>query len=484
MILPMMLLFFLYIERGQDMQEKNTLNADANKSLTVIMIISTFGGLLFGYDTGVINGALPYMSAPDQLNLTPSTEGFVVAGLLFGAALGSVIIGQLSDYIGRRKTILYLAVLFFAATVGCTLSRNAGIMIIGRFFLGIAVGGASVTVPTYLAEMSLTEKRGRMVTQNEWMIVIGQFTAFICNAVLGHYFGDTGHVWRYMLIIAALPAIFLFIGMLKMPESPRWLINNGKISEALGVLKKIRCSSAEAVGELESIKNAIATENHIRKISWRELTTPWVRRVVFIGIGVAAASQATGVNTIMFYGTQILKTSGFSTEAALIANTLNGLIAVIAVGVGMFLVGKVKRVPMFLIGLSGTTSVMACLALVSKYMSGDPHLPYVVLALTVTFLAFMQGCIAPVFWLLLAEFFPLQLRGLGMGVCVFFVWIVNFLIGLFFPILLNLIGLFFTFAIFVIIGLFSIFFVKNYVPETKGKSLEEIELAFRSGRYR
>lgn len=463
--------------------EEKKINTDANKYLLTIMIISTFGGLLFGYDTGVINGALPYMTAPDQLNLSPSSEGAVVAGLLFGAAIGSITIGQLSDYIGRRKTIIVLACIFFWATIGCTLSPNAMIMIACRFLLGIAVGGASVTVPTYLAEISLTEKRGRMVTQNEWMIVIGQLLAFICNAILGYYLGNTGHVWRYMIVIATLPAVFLFFGMLRMPESPRWLINNGNISKALSVLKKIRSSESEAVAELESIQDTIDVENNMKKFSWRDLTTPWIRHVILIGIGVAATSQATGVNTIMFYGTQILKSSGFSTESALIANTLNGLTAVIAVGVGMYLIGKVRRVRMFLVGLIGTTSVMACLALTSQFMAGNPFLPYIVLLLTITFLAFMQGCIAPVFWLLLAEFFPLQLRGLGMGICVFFVWIVNFLIGLFFPILLNLVGLFYTFGVFVVIGLFSIFFVYNYVPETKGKSLEEIELAFRAGNY-
>lgn len=459
---------------------KTSVNPSSQSFLQTIMIISTFGGLLFGYDTGVINGALPYMAMPEQLNLTPVTEGLVVSSLLFGAAIGSILGGQLSDRSGRRTTILYLALIFFGAALGCTFSPNALVMISFRFLLGLAVGGASVTVPTYLAEMSLSSKRGRMVSQNEWMIVIGQFLAFVCNAILGLFLGNTGHVWRYMLVIAALPAIILWVGMLRMPESPRWLASKGRISESLEVLKRVRHTEANAIAELNEIQDNLSAETNIKKATLKDLNLPWVRRLLLIGIGIAVASQATGVNTIMFYGTQILKDAGFSTESALIANTLNGLTSVVAVGVGIWLVGKVKRVPLFLSGLAGTTSVMLCLALASKYLAGDPILPLVVLALTITFLAFMQGCIAPVFWLLLAELFPLRLRGLGMGICVFFVWIVNFLIGLSFPILLSGVGLFMTFMVFVVIGVFSMIFVKTCIPETKDHTLEELEQNFRN----
>lgn len=461
-------------------ERKLNTNPSSTAYLRTIMLISTFGGLLFGYDTGVINGALPYMAEPDQLNLTPVTEGLVVSSLLFGAAIGSIVGGQMSDRNGRRHNILCLAILFFFAALGCTFSPNAAVMIVCRFMLGLAVGGASVTVPTYLAELSPANRRGRMVTQNEWMIVIGQFLAFICNALLGMAMGNTGHVWRYMLAIAALPALVLWFGMRRMPESPRWLASRGRVGDALDVLKKARQTEARAIAELNEIEDNLSAEANMRKATLKDLASPWVRRLICIGIGVAVASQATGVNTIMFYGTQILKDSGFSTESALIANTLNGLTSVVAVGFGIWLVGRVKRVPMFLAGLAGTTSVMLCLALVSKFLAGHAALPYVVLLLTVTFLAFMQSCIAPVFWLLLAEFFPLRLRGLGMGICVFFVWIVNFFIGLSFPILLSVVGLFLTFMIFVFIGVLSMIFVKTCVPETKGRSLEELETMFRN----
>jgi major inositol transporter-like SP family MFS transporter len=184
----------------------NQSTGNAKRMLKKITVISTFGGLLFGYDTGVINGALPYMARKDELNLTPVTEGFVTSSLLFGAALGAVFGGRLSDRFGRRKMILNLALIFFLAALGCTFAPNAGVMILFRFLLGLAVGAASVMVPSFLAEMAPVETRGRMVTQNELMIVSGQLLAFIFNAILGTTIGqEAAHVWRYMLAIATLP---------------------------------------------------------------------------------------------------------------------------------------------------------------------------------------------------------------------------------------------------------------------------------------
>ncbi|MBK5480402.1 sugar porter family MFS transporter [Peribacillus sp. TH16] len=447
--------------------------------LRTIIVVSTLGGLLFGYDTGVINGALPYMSEADQLNLNPFTQGLVASSLLFGAAIGALFGGRLSDYGGRRKTILYLAVLFFIAALGCTLAPNITVMVTFRFLLGLAVGGASVTVPTYLAEMSSAERRGRMVSQNELMIVTGQLLAFIFNAILGNTMSDSSHVWRYMLVIAALPAIFLFFGMLKVPESPRWLVSKGKSAEALRVLQQIR-EKKQAKLELSEIEAAFAEESDIKKATFKDLSVPWVRRILFIGIGIAVVQQITGINSIMYYGTEILKDAGFQTEVALIGNIANGAISVLAVFFGIWLLGKVGRRPMLLIGLSGTTTTLLFIAIFSFTLKDSAALPFVVLALTVVFLAFMQGFIGPVTWLILAEIFPTRLRGLGMGLSVFFLWITNSVIGLAFPVLLGTIGLSTTFFIFVALGIGGIIFVKKYIPETKGRTLEELEHYFRT----
>ncbi|WCK56427.1 sugar porter family MFS transporter [Aneurinibacillus sp. Ricciae_BoGa-3] len=447
--------------------------------LRTIILVSTFGGLLFGYDTGVINGALPYMSKADQLNLNSITQGLVTSSLLLGAALGAVFGGRLSDYSGRRKNILHLAVLFFIATLGCALAPNVTVMVVCRFLLGLAVGGASVTVPTYLAEMSPAESRGRMVTQNELMIVTGQLLAFILNAVMGNTMGDSSHVWRYMLVIAALPAVFLFFGMIKVPESPRWLVSKGKNGDALNVLRQIR-EEKRAKSELRDIEATFVEESEIKKATLKDLAVPWVRRIVFLGIGIAVVQQITGVNSIMYYGTEILKDAGFQTEAALIGNIANGLISVLATFAGIWLLGKVGRRPMLMTGLIGTTTALLLIGIFSLMLKGTPALPYVMLTLTVTFLAFQQGAISPVTWLMLSEIFPLRMRGLGMGVTVFCLWIVNFFIGLLFPVLLDKVGLSTTFFVFVALGLCAIAFVKKYLPETSEFTLEQLEHNFRT----
>jgi len=449
------------------------------KALKKITIISTFGGLLFGYDTGVINGALPYMARPDELNLTPVTEGLVTSSLLFGAAFGAVFGGRLADRFGRRKMILNLAFLFFLAAIGCTVAPSAGIMVFVRFLLGLAVGAASVMVPAFLAEMSPAERRGRMVTQNELMIVTGQLLAFVFNAILGTAFGDeVAHVWRYMLVIASLPAVILWFGMLAVPESPRWLASNGKVGDALRVLKEIR-EQSRAEAELKEIQDNISQESGIKQATFSDLNVPWVRRIVLIGIGIAIVQQITGVNSIMYYGTQILQQSGFSTDAALVGNIANGVISVLATFVGIWLLGKVGRRPMLAVGLIGTTTALTLIGIFSLVLEESAALPYAVLGMTVTFLAFQQGAISPVTWLMLSEIFPLKLRGIGMGVTVFCLWITNFLVGFSFPILLSAVGLSATFFIFAVLGIGAIIFVNKFLPETKGKSLEQLEAYFR-----
>lgn len=443
-----------------------------------VTIVSTFGGLLFGYDTGVINGALAYMSRPEQLNLTPAVEGFVASGLLFGAAIGSFLGGRIADAQGRRKMLLVLALIFFFAALGCAASPDAAALIACRFVLGLAVGGASVTVPAYLAEMSPADRRGRMVTQNELMIVTGQLLAFVLNAILGVSFGEVGHIWRYMLAIASLPAVVLWFGMLVMPESPRWLLLQGRVSDAMDVLKKIRDEKG-AIAELNEIQDAVDAERHLEKASYADLATPWIRRIVFIGMGVSICQQISGVNSIMYYGTQILTEAGFSTEAALIGNIANGVISVAATLFGIWMMGRHGRRPLIMTGQIGTMACLLAIGILSSLLEGASSLPYVVLSLTVTFLFFQQGFLSPVTWLLLSELFPLRLRGMGMGCAVLCLWLTNFCIGSAFPYFLFTFGLSATFYIFAAVGILGLLFVYKYVPETRGRSLEQIEQDFR-----
>ncbi|WP_144673062.1 sugar porter family MFS transporter [Arthrobacter sp. U41] len=457
-------------------QQRKAPPANHKKALRTATIISTFGGLLFGYDTGVINGALPYMQ--EDLGLTPLTEGLVTSSLLFGAAFGALFGGRLADRNGRRKMIMVLAVIFLVGTLACTFAPNTEVMILARFVLGLAVGGASVTVPVYLAEVSPSARRGRIVTQNELMIVTGQLLAFIFNAYLGNTFGESGGIWRWMLVIATLPAIALWIGMNFMPESPRWLASMGSFGETLSVLQRIR-SQSEARAEFEEVK-AMAVEDYKSKMgSWRDLGVPWLRRIFVVGIGLAVIQQITGVNSIMYYGTQILAESGFGREAALTANIANGVISVAATFVGIWLLGKVGRRRMLITGQIGTTAALLLIGFFSLVLPEGTARGFVILALTVTFLAFQQGAISPVTWLMLSEIFPLKIRGLGMGASAFVLWTVNFLVGFGFPQLLAAIGLSNTFFVFAVLGVGAIAFAAKYIPETKDKSLEDLEHHFK-----
>ncbi|MDW8563702.1 sugar porter family MFS transporter [Staphylococcus shinii] len=448
-----------------------------NNKMKKITLIATFGGLLFGFDTGVINGALPYMSMANQLDLTPATEGLVSSSLVFGAAFGAITGGRLSDSFGRRKMILVLAIIFFIATLGCGLSPNIYYMVTFRVILGLAVGGASVIVPTFLSEMSSKEKRGRMVTQNELMIVSGQLMAYVINGVLGNLVDNPG-VWRVMLLVATIPAIILWFGMLKVPESPRWYASRSKYWPAYTILRTIR-DEKTAAEEVKEIKTIIDKEKLIKNESSNEFSKPWVRKILFIGIGIGIVQQITGVNSIMYYGTEILRNAGFATKAALIGNIANGVISVLATFVGIWLLGRVGRRPMLLTGQLGIIFTLILLSIMPVILEGTFILPFVILLLTVTFLGFMQGSIAPVTWLMLSEIFPLKIRGIGMGASVFFCWMTNFLVSLIFPVLLGHIGLSLTFVLFVVLNIIAFTFVKKFLPETKGKSLEEIESYFK-----
>ena len=455
-------------------------SSEYRSTLTRIMIIATLGGLLFGYDTGVVNGALPFMAAPDQLNLDPLQEGMVVSALLVGAAVGSFCGGRLSDFQGRKKNILLLSIIFFIATLGCSLAPSFHVMLVSRFALGLAVGGASVTVPAYLAEISPAERRGRMVTQNELMIVTGQFLAFLINAIIAVAMEGENHVWRYMLSVAALPAVLLFFGIQSCPESPRWLVLKGRSIESLEVLKKIRATADKATQELKEIEETLEKAAKENAAALSEINQPWVRRIIYIAIGIACFTQCTGVNSIMYYGSQVLNEAGFSRQASIIANTLNGLASVVGTSTGIYLMKTMPRRRMLTTGFCITTFSLLMIAVLAMTMSGNPTFPYLVLGCTVLFLLGMQGFLGPILWLSISEIIPLRFRGYGMGLCVLFVWITNFVIGLFFPTLLSSFGLQTTFIIFAAIGLISITFTRLFVPETMGKTLEQIEHQFRN----
>ncbi|UQN31551.1 sugar porter family MFS transporter [Brachybacterium kimchii] len=446
--------------------------------MRTIATIATFGGLLFGYDTGVINGALP--SIRSDLQLTSLTEGLVASILPFGAAWGAVFGGRIADRFGRRPSIVGLAVVFAFATIGCSLAPSAAVLALFRFVLGLAVGGASAIVPVFLAEMAPTHLRGRVVAQNEFMIVTGQALAFMMNALLATLMPETGHVWRYMLSLATLPAIALWIGMHTVPESPRWLARAGLYDRVQEVLRDIR-GDAYSSDELSEVRELAREDYQAASGTLRDiLVSPWMRRILGIGLGMAVINQISGINAIQYYGVSVLESAGFGGNGAFYANIIPGLVGVGAVGLAMVLLRTARRKRMLLTGLGGTICSLACFALAFQLIpEGSPARPFAILACIVVFVGFMQCCIGTVTWLYLSEIFPLRVRGAGMGLCTWVLWMFTFLVGLTFPVLAEAIGAGATVLIFVALQVVAFIWVWRVAPETKDRTLEDIEQDFR-----
>ncbi|WP_138471743.1 sugar porter family MFS transporter [Poseidonocella sp. HB161398] len=443
-----------------------------SRRLNLITVIACLGGLLFGYDTGVINGALEPMKA--DLAMSPAIEGFTVSILIFAAAFGAVLGGRLADLHGRRHNIILLSVLFIAGTLGCVLAPSWQVLAAFRAVLGLAVGGASAIVPIYLAEVSPHERRGSLVTRNEVMIVGGQFAAFVINAVIYSFWGASEHVWRLMLAVAVLPAVALMIGMLRMPESPRWLAMQDRDDEALAVLRQVR-SPEGAAEELREVREMAALDREETAGILAELAKPWVKRLIWIGIALGVFQQLTGINSIMYYGSQLLQDAGFSARAAVIANTLYGLASLAGILGGIALINKFDRRTM-LIGGFAVTTVFHLLVGLSVFLLPDVAAkPWLILGFTVGFVFAMQGTIGPLVWLLLAEIFPLKIRSFAMGLCVFALWIANATVAFAFPPLVAALGIGATFFVFAVLGCAAMAVLAVIVPETRGKTLEEFE---------
>lgn len=445
--------------------------------LGIIAVVATFGGLLFGYDTGVVNGALEPLT--QDFGLTPRTEGIVVSFLTIGAAFGAVIGGRLSDAFGRRSNILLLATFFIVGTLACALAPNWQFLAGARFFLGLAVGAASTTVPVYLAELAPFERRGSLVTRNEVMIVVGQFAAFVINAIIFNIWGEHEGVWRYMLAVAVLPAIALLIGMLFLPESPRWLISKHRDDQAFEVLKQVR-STERAEAEMKEVELLAEEEEKSKTGGLSDLASKWVLRLVIIGVGLGIAQQLTGINSVMYYGTQLLTDAGFSADAAIIANTFNGLFSVLGVTVGILLINKLPRRVMLLGGFTLTSTFHLLIGLSAVFLPDGQFKAYAILVFVVLFVFSMQGTLGPLVWLMLAEIFPLKIRSFAMGICVFALWMANAAVAQFFPSVVAGMGIANTFFMFAGLGVLALIFIYFMVPETRNKTLEDLEEEFRT----
>ncbi|WP_411127746.1 sugar porter family MFS transporter [Streptomyces sp. x-19] len=444
----------------------------ARRFVVAIAAIAALGGALFGYDTGVVSGALPFME--EHFGLTSLGEGVITSALLIGAAFGSLAGGRMADALGRRNSLLWAGAVFTGGAVAVALAPTVPFMTLARFVLGLAVGSASVITPLYLSEIAPPHVRGRLVSFNSLMIVSGQLLAYLVNAVLAHW-----EAWRWMLGLAALPAVALLLGVLFLPDTPRWYVSRGRRDEAGAVLRRTLAAD-DVPEELTRIERAHRLEADARRGGWRELQRPWVRRLLLIGIGLAVVQQITGVNAVIYFAPKILATTGLGTNAAITATLAIGAVSVIATAIGMSLIDRVGRRPMLLWGLSGMTVSLALLG-AAFHLPHSTAVSSLVLGLMVLYMGFMQATLNTGVWLLLAEMFPLKVRGLAMGAAVFVMWLVNFGIALAFPLLLDAVDPAVTFWLFSAMCVVSLVFCKRYAPETKGLALEDLEQELRKG---
>lgn len=444
-----------------------------------IYFFGSFGGILFGYDIGVMTGALPFLKIDWASAMSNATlVGWVTSGVTFGAIFGGALAGQLADRLGRRRMILYSAIIFcvFSLLSGVAPTNGVMYLIIIRCFLGLAVGAASALVPPYMAELAPARLRGRMNGLNQTMIVSGMLISYIMDYVFKGL--PTAWGWRIMLAFAAVPAVILFFGVLKLPESPRYLVNHGLNDDARRVLSYVRDNDDEIDSELNDIKKTAAAENNAaeaqKSVSYASLFTGKYRYLVIAGVGVAVFQQFQGANAIFYYIPLIVESAlKINASDALIWSVLQGVILVVGALLYMIIAEKFKRRSLIMTGGSIMAVSFLIPAIVNK-VTGTEH-PMLLLVFLCIYVFFYAFTWAPLTWVIVGEIFPLAVRGKAAGLASSFNWIGSFVVGLLFPIMTAALPQEAVFAIFGIICIFGVLFVKTRVPETKGISLEEIE---------
>ena len=434
-----------------------------------LFVFGALGGLLFGYDTGVISGAILFIKK--DFELSPFLEGAVVAVLLLGALVGAATAGPLADRIGRRKLLLIAAVIFAVGALGAAVAPGTGVLILFRFILGLAVGCAALIVPLYLAEIAPPEARGAIGSLNQLMVVLGILLAFVVNAFLA-----PSEEWRWMLGIAVVPSIILFVGMYAMPETPRFLVRRGKEDEARAVLERIMDPS-DVDAELEEIRKIDEEESQGARLA--DLAQDWVRPALMVAIGLAVFQQLVGINTIIYYAPTTLTNVGYGDSAAITANIVIGVINVALTLLAIKLVDRVGRKPLLLAGLAGMILSLTVLGLSLTLMAepkqaSDPAAVVTLICLG-TFIASFAATWGPVVWVMLPEVLPLHVRGAAMGVAIALHWFANFAVSQSFPLLIDAFSPGAVFLGYAGIGVIATVFVLRMVKETKGRSLEEIE---------
>jgi len=429
--------------------------------LLIFSTAAALGGLLFGFDTGVISGAIHFIKI--EFNLNAYQEGFAVSNLMVACVIGALLAGPIADWAGRKKVLILCAVLFTVSAILSALPRSFTELVIARFIGGMGVGIASVVSPMYIAEISPAKIRGRLVALNQLAIVVGILLSYLSNWLLV----DTGiNNWRYMLVAEILPAITFLVGLFFIPESPRWLTKEGLEKEALDVLNVV-AGAANADHELQEVKKSLAE----KKTSLKELLHPSLRRVLIVGILFSLFAHITGIDTIIYYGPIIFLESGFKTDSALLASVMIGITNLIFTFVGMAMVDKAGRKFLLLVGLAGMGISMM---LVGFCMQSDIISAKWTLLWIMTYIASFAMSIGVVIWVYLSEIYPTRVRGQALSVATMVLWLGNVILTQLFPVMMERFGGG-TFYIFSFICLLAFIFTWTMVKETKGVSLEEIE---------
>jgi SP family xylose:H+ symportor-like MFS transporter len=439
----------------------------------LICMVAALGGLLFGYDTGVINGAIGPLEK--HFSLDANWKGWATGCALVGCAIGAAAAGVLSDWLGRKKVLILSAILFFISAVGTALPKSITAFIIYRIIGGLGVGAASMSSPMYIAEVSPARIRGRMVSVNQFAIVSGFLVVYFVNyfiALQGDEIWNVQTGWRWMFGSESLPALLLLVLLFFVPESPRWLTKQNRGDEALEILTRVD-GAQYAQAELLEIKDAIAHESG----SIKQMFQPGMKIVLVIGIVLAVLQQVTGINVFLYFGTEIFKKMGSETNAALLQTVVVGVVNLSFTIIAIWTVDKVGRKPLMIIGSSGMGLSLLGMGLMAYFQKTD----FWVLLFILGYIACFALSVGPVTWVILSEIFPTRIRGRAMAIATVCLWVANYVVSQTFPMmdentwLLDKFHHAFPFWVYGVFCVVLVVFVCRYVPETKGKTLEKIE---------
>ena len=443
----------------------------------LVCVVAALGGLLFGYDTAVISGAIGFLQK--RFELDPKWTGWAASSALLGCVIGVAFAGVMSDRLGRKKTLIVAAVLFLVSGIGTAIPRNLAEFVIFRIIGGIGVGAASIASPMYIAEISPARIRGRLVSVNQFAIVSGMLLVYFVNYFISQFGDETWNVnfgWRWMMGSEAIPSVLLLVMMFLVPESPRWLTKQNHEEEAFGILAKVD-GQKHAQTEMAAIKDAISHESE----SVAQLFHPGLRIVLVIGVVLAVLQQVTGINVFLYYGPEIFKKLGTSMDAALLQTVVIGAVNLAFTIIAIWTVDKLGRKPLMIIGAAGMGIALFAMGLSAFYQKTELWFLVFILG----YMASFALSVGPVTWVILSEIFPTKIRGRAMAVAAIFLWVANYFVSQTFPMmndnawLIEKFNRAFPFWVYGGLCVVLVIFVLLFVPETKGKTLEEIEKRWR-----